>query len=76
MFREGPEDFKGGMSAGKYATSTGASPATTTRDLVDLVEKGALVRVGELRHVRYHLNVPSRAIKHVTVNERGELEES
>jgi Fic family protein len=50
MFREGPEGFKGGMSAGKYATITGASPATTTRDLVDLVEEGTLVRAGELRH--------------------------
>ena len=76
MFREGPEGFKGGMSAGKYATITGASPATTTRDLVDLVEKSALVRVRELRHARYHLNVPLRATKHVTVNERGELVES
>jgi Fic family protein len=76
MFREGPEGFKGGMSAGKYATITGASPATTTRDLVDLVEKGALVRTGELRHARYHLKVPSRPVKHVTVNERGELVES
>lgn len=76
MFREGPEGFKGGVSAGKYATITGASPATTTRDLVDLVEKGALVRVGELRHARYHLNLPLRAIKHVTVNERGEPAEN
>ena len=75
MFREGPEGFKGGMSAGKYATITGASPATTTRDLVDLVEKGALVRAGELRHARYYLNVPSRALKHVSVNDRGELVE-
>jgi len=30
---------------------------------------------GRLRHARYHLNVPSRAIKHVTVNARGELAE-
>jgi len=76
MFKEGPEGFKGGMSAGKYATITGASPATTTRDLVDLVEKGAIVRSGELRHARYHLNLPLQIMKHVTVNERGELEES
>src|SRR6202000_214787 len=44
MFREGPEGFKGGLSAGKYNTITGASPATATRDLADLVEKGALAR--------------------------------
>ena len=64
MFEEGPEGFKGGMSAGKYATITGASPATTTRDLSDLVEKGALVREGELRHARYLLTVPMRSVAH------------
>lgn len=73
MFREGPDGFKGGLTAGKYAAITGASPATTTRDLVDLVEKGALVRAGELRHARYHLSVPLRAVKHVAINQKGEL---
>jgi Fic family protein len=57
IFREGPEGFKGGMSAGNYSTITGASPATTTRDLADLTEKGALVRTGERRHARYALNL-------------------
>ena len=61
MFREGPEGFQGGLSAGNYSTITGAPPATTTRDLVDLVEKGALVRTGERRHARYALNLtPAR----------------
>ncbi len=60
MLREGPEGFKGGLSAGNYATITGASPATTTRDLADLVSKGALVRAGERRHARYHLTIPLR----------------
>jgi len=55
MLREGPEGFKGGLSAGNYAAITGSSPATTTRDLVDLVEKGALTRAGERRHARYYL---------------------
>jgi Fic family protein len=76
MFREGPEGFKGGLSAGNYGTITGASPATVTRDLVDLVAKGALVRVGEHRHARYHLGVPLRAVRHVTLGEKGELVES
>jgi Fic family protein len=58
MFREGPEGFRGGLTAGKYSTITGASPATTTRDLVDLVARGALVREGERRHARYRLSVP------------------
>jgi len=39
MFGEGPEGFKGELSAGKCTTITGASPATTTRDLADLVPK-------------------------------------
>jgi Fic family protein len=75
MFREGPEGFKGGMSAGNYSTITGASPATTTRDLADLTEKGALTREGERRHARYKLGVPMRPVPRVTVNERGELVE-
>src|SRR6202021_1097517 len=73
MFKEGPEGFKGGMSAGKYSTITGASPATTTRDLADLGEKGALIREGERRHARYKLNVPLRHVPHISVNERGEI---
>lgn len=73
MFREGPEGFQGGLNAGKYSTITGASPATTTRDLSDLVSKGALTRGGELRHARYHLSIPLRAVGQVTVNEAGNL---
>src|SRR6266571_2665985 len=75
MFREGPEGFKGGLSAGKYSTFTGSSPATTTRDLSDLVSKGALTRDGERRHARYRLSVPLRPVPLVTLNERGELAE-
>ena len=71
MFREGLEGFKGGLSAGKYSTITGASPATTTRDLADLVAKGALLREGERRHARYHLSVPLRSVDRVTLTERG-----
>ncbi len=76
MFREGPEGFKGGLSAGKYSAITGASPATATRDLADLVAKGALLRDGELRHARYHLGVPLRPVKQVMLNDRGEVIES
>ena len=73
MFEEGPDGFEGGMSAGKYSTITGASPATTTRDLADLTEKGALIRQGERRHARYKLSIPLRPVPHISVNERGEL---
>jgi Fic family protein len=64
MFQEGPEGFKGGLSAGNYMTITGASPATTTRDLADLVQRGAFARSGEVRHARYALNLPRSSALH------------
>jgi Fic family protein len=75
MFREGPEGFRGGLSAGKYSAISGASPATTTRDLADLVANGALVRRGERRYARYHLSVPLRPVRRVTCTEQGKLVE-
>ncbi|NRP21802.1 Adenosine monophosphate-protein transferase SoFic [Ensifer adhaerens] len=57
MFREGPSGFRGGLSAENYISITQTSRATATRDLHDLVEKGALVRTGERRHTRYYLSV-------------------
>jgi Fic family protein len=57
MFREGIDGFKGGLSAENYITISQASRATATRDLQDLVAKGALTKTGELRHTRYHLNL-------------------
>ncbi|MDI1277345.1 Fic family protein [Methylobacter sp.] len=56
MFREGPDGFIGGLSAEKYIGITGAPRATATRDLQDLVGKGALLRHGERKHTRYFLN--------------------
>ena len=38
-------------------TITGASPATTTRDLADLTKKKSHVRTGEHKHARYALNL-------------------
>jgi Fic family protein len=57
MLAEGPDGFKGGLSAGNYSTITGATPATATRDLADLVEEGALLRIGERRYARYQLKL-------------------
>lgn len=59
MFAEGLEGFKGGLSADNYIAITKTSRATATRDLSDLVQKGALVKTGELRHTRYWLSLPS-----------------
>lgn len=55
MYREGIDGFKGGLSAENYIAITKASRATATRDLQDLVMKGALKKTGELRHTRYFL---------------------
>lgn len=73
MFREGPDGFVGGLSAGKYATITGASPATATRDLAELVMMGALTRAGERKHTRYQLAIPLRPVTPVALNEKGDL---
>lgn len=62
MFAEGISGFKGGLSAEKYISITKASRSTATRDLVELVQMGALVRKGELRHTRYWLNLPDELI--------------
>ena len=57
IFREGIDGFKGGLSAENYISITGTSRATATRDLQDMIEKGALTSTGELRHTRYHLSL-------------------
>lgn len=73
MLREGPEGFTGGLSAGKYISIAKTSPATATRDLADLVEKGALARTGERRHARYQLPIPLRPTPRVTITDSGEV---
>jgi Fic family protein len=72
MLREGPTGFEGGLNAGNYVRIAGASPATATRDLADLVAKGALVRHGERRHARYHVAIPVRPVAAVVLDENGE----
>lgn len=57
LFREGIDGFEGGLSAENYIAITRASRATATRDLQDLVAKGALTKTGELRHTRYQLRL-------------------
>lgn len=55
IFREGPEGFKGGLSAANYIRITDVSRATATRDLHDLVEKGILTATGTFKSTRYYL---------------------
>ena len=64
IFSEGIDGFQGGLSATNYAHITEAPPATVTRDLNDLVQKGALFKTGDKKSTRYHLNIilPSVAI--------------
>lgn len=61
MFREGIDGFEGGLSAENYIAIAKTSRATATRDLQNLVEKGALTRTGELRHTRYFLKLLGNA---------------
>ncbi|MDE3197630.1 MAG: hypothetical protein KGN84_14875, partial [Acidobacteriota bacterium] len=67
------EGFRGGFSAGNYASITGASSATATRDLADLVEKNALSRSGERRHARYHLTVALRPVHPSRIDKDGQV---
>ncbi|WP_263588754.1 Fic family protein [Sphingopyxis sp. GC21] len=55
MFAEGPDGFRGGLSAANYRTLTGAATATAKRDLAELVLLGALRKDGEFKHTRYRL---------------------
>jgi Fic family protein len=71
MLREGPSGFKGGLSAGNYINITGASAATATRDLTDMVTKKALIRSGERRHARYHVGIAMRSVAPVVIDDRG-----
>lgn len=57
IFCEGLDGFQGGLSASNYRNISGASPATVTRDLDDLVKRGGLTRSGEKKGTRYQLNL-------------------
>ena len=55
LMHAGVDGFVGGLSASKYMALTGAPPATAGRDLMHLVELGALRRTGQLKGTRYWL---------------------
>ncbi|MBI3284813.1 MAG: Fic family protein [Burkholderiales bacterium] len=53
----GDGGFLGGMTADKHSKITGASKATATRDLADLLQKGALLSRGVGKAIKYYVNV-------------------
>lgn len=59
MLEEGPKGFEGGMNARKYKGIAKVSKATATRDLQELVELGAIERIGKSggRSTRYRVNI-------------------
>lgn len=57
IFREGVDEFKGGLSANNYTTITGATSSTATRDLQKMVELGAFIKTGERKGTRYYLTI-------------------
>ena len=63
LFQEGLAGFRGGLSAENYIRIAKTSRATTTRDLAEMVELGALKRQGKLRHTRYYLPLQEVAEK-------------
>lgn len=59
MMDEGPEGFEGGMNARKYRGIAKVSKATATRDLQELVELGAIERIGTSggRSISYRVKI-------------------
>lgn len=53
----GPGGFEGGMSTRKYESLTGASRATSSRELLELAALGLLQQAGAGRGTRYDLHI-------------------
>jgi len=53
----GPDGFEGGMSTKKYENLTGASRATSSRDLIELEQMKLLRQAGAGRSTRYYINI-------------------
>lgn len=50
--------FEGGMNNIKYQKMTGIGDRTALRDLGELHKRGLMVKTGQLKGTRYHLNIP------------------
>ena len=61
LLDDGDGGFLGGLNAQKYIKMTGASKATATRDLAQLVDEGLLFTRGQGKALRYFVNVPGWA---------------
>lgn len=58
IFEEEPQGFEGGINTSKYISLTKVSKATATRDLQDLLERGAIALFdGGGRSTRYYINL-------------------
>jgi Fic family protein len=59
MLVDGPKEFIGGMNASKYASITGISKATATRDLQELLQQGVVTLFGDGggRSTKYRVNL-------------------
>ncbi len=57
IFKKGIKGFSGGFSAKNYMSIVETSPATATRDLKNLVDKGIFTKTGKLKSTRYELNL-------------------
>jgi Fic family protein len=60
--------FEGGMNNAKYQKMTEIGDRTALRDLNDLEERGLMIKTGQLKGTRYHLNVP-HLVKELTGQE-------
>ena len=59
MLRDGPDQFKGGMSARKYCKITKCSITTATQDISNLLKIGAFQQLaGGDQSPRYNVNLP------------------
>lgn len=61
LLDDGDGGFLGGLNAQKYLKMTGASKATATRDMAQLVQQDLLFTRGQGKALRYFVNVPGWA---------------